>query len=123
MYPPEVIARIRKLLEDGMTEREAARWACVSRGFVHSVKHPKPPRVRKPVKLTAYEQWLNAPVARCPTCGAAVRLPCLRCALRMGRSHPAIRRAVRLGIETPEGLMHRHESPSLNQNDEKHRFD
>jgi hypothetical protein len=115
MYPPEVAERVRNLLKSGTPEREVARIVHVSRGFVHTVRCNKR---RRPFTFTPYEKWLNAPVARCDMCGASTRLPCLACALRNGRSHPAIRRAIRLGCLPAEGLMHRQESPRVNQNDE-----
>lgn len=80
MYSQEVVDSVRKLLEDGHSQRTVARLSGVSRGTVCAIaQRAREDRRRKPVD--ELDEPLG-PIVRCPDCGGRVHAPCKLCRIR-----------------------------------------
>ena len=88
MLSPTMVGEVRSLLAKGLPQRQIARQLGVSRGTVGAIaagKHPcqDPARTAARAEREALERPVcENIVARCPGCGATVRMPCLACRLR-----------------------------------------
>ena len=86
MLAPSLVEKIRCLLwEKSLSQREISRRLGVSRGTVGAIARgtrPDRPRCR-PVRQIVEP---GGRPKRCRSCGALVRMPCLRCQLRALRS-------------------------------------
>ena len=81
MLNPALVDAIRRLLADGLSQRQIARQCHVSRGTVQAIAAGKR-RDRMPEDDPGL---FSGPIGRCPTCGARVYLPCLACRVRQMR--------------------------------------
>ena len=75
-----LVARVKRLLAAGMSQRRIALKHPISRASVGRIATGR--RAEGP----ADESEARGSVGRCPDCGARVRLPCLACAI--GRNCP-----------------------------------
>jgi len=84
MISPEREQYIRQLLIAGVSQREVARKAAVSRGTVQAIAAGRR-RARKSVRLVdgrhAYEPEAPERWSWCKVCRRVVRQPCLKCFL------------------------------------------
>jgi hypothetical protein len=82
MLAPETVREIRRLLVySQLSQRQIARLVNVSQGTVSAIA-----RGRRSIRSASARQeplpLPRGPVARCPGCGARVRMPCLACSIR-----------------------------------------
>jgi len=84
MIPFAVVDEIERLLhEGGLSQRKIARRVGVSRGTVNAIARGQRPDYRALRRERANDFVApTGPVARCPTCGARVQMPCLACRVR-----------------------------------------
>jgi IS30 family transposase len=83
MLDRETVATIQTLLSTtNSSQRAIARRLGVSRGAVQSILR-RQSRLLSP--LTRAANGDTAPHARCPGCGAKVKMPCLACYLRKNK--------------------------------------
>ena len=87
MIAASVVDEIRRLLgEGGLSQRRIAALMRVSRGTVGAIacgKRANP--VRRGPAREGEDLAVLGLVARCPTCGGLVRMPCLACRVRARR--------------------------------------
>ena len=79
-----VVDEIERLLhEGGLSQRKIARRVRVSRGTVNAIARGQRPDYRA-LRRERADDFVapTGPVARCPTCGARVQMPCLACRVR-----------------------------------------
>ncbi len=92
-----VVDEIERLLGEGnLSQRKIAVRLGVSRGTVNAIAQGKRPdyRTRRRERDDDFIAPCG-PVARCPTCGAKVAMPCLACRVRALRASRRPRRAER----------------------------
>ena len=75
-----VVEEIRNLLATGLSYRKIAQTTGVSRGSIGAIANGR--RVDHVPREEENLRRLNGPLARCPTCGGLVCLPCLLCGTR-----------------------------------------
>ncbi|MCE5268299.1 MAG: hypothetical protein LLG00_10485 [Planctomycetaceae bacterium] len=83
MIAPEIVADIRRLLEeDRYSQRQIARMLGVSRGSVCAIASGRRPDYESLPKPVDDLLEPAGPPERCPTCGAMVYMPCVLCHLQ-----------------------------------------
>jgi hypothetical protein len=84
MIATAVVSEVERLLDEGrLSQRKIDSQTGVSRGTVNAIALGKR-TLQEPRRLELDEDFFapDAPIARCPTCGAKVRMPCLACLIR-----------------------------------------
>jgi hypothetical protein len=89
MISPAHVDEIRRLLNGGkLSQRTIARQTGVSRGTVQAIadgRHPSGSARRAGRRRDGFSPPIGLP-ARCPGCGAKVRMPCLACYIKKTKS-------------------------------------
>lgn len=87
MIAATVVNEIERLLAEGrLSQRKIASLTGVSRGTVGAIASGQRVLQSPAPSALAEESFApDAPIARCPICGAKVRMPCLACQLRANR--------------------------------------
>ena len=91
----DVADEIERLLGEGnISQRKIAARLGVSRGTVNAIARGKRPDYRAR-RRQRDDDFIapSGPVARCPTCGAKVVMPCLACRVRALQASRRQRRA------------------------------
>jgi hypothetical protein len=78
MLRPEKIVEVRRLIAEGLTDRQIARRAGVGNGSVFRVRRNlvplRPPRPA--ARRGSCDELPVGPIERCPHCGRLVEMPC-----------------------------------------------
>ena len=86
------VEQVRVLLREGLSQREAARQARVSRNRVQLIAHGRrPDYAALPARKEDEPLERCGPIERCRKCGMLVEMPCLVCQARVLRE-AALRR-------------------------------
>jgi len=74
---PIVIAEVKRLLAEGLSQREIARRLGISRGTIGAIATGRRPDYSDRADEPKIDP--NAPKVRCGGCGGKVAMPCLAC--------------------------------------------
>ncbi len=102
---PTRVALIRKLLEEGLSQRKVALTAQVSRNTVHKIvsgQYPDYEAIRHARKEAAAPR--KGPIKRCRECGCQIQMPCLICIARRARKRKLRERVFRHLLDREEPL-------------------
>ncbi len=85
MISPAVVDEVRRLLGEGLSQREIARRTGVSRGSVIAIDRGKTASVPRGRETAISALRIAGPPVRCAGCGGRVYLPCQLCTIRAAR--------------------------------------